>query len=469
MSNGDAEIKADGDNIGANNEVKMEKNKDMKRSTHHKETNGYGKIAKFLFTENSKLGQGISVEKTMEQEYYFQQEKLNTFFQALFSFLSILSGVAEYEIYLIDADKQFQGTRILCLWMCFVSSVGLWMTIIFEFFIENKLLYYNNDLAENIWAKQPRRIIELISILIIFFLHPNAAFFQVSPVYLYHSKYKIYTTYSLNGFMSVVNLTRFYYISKYYLMITNFYNTRTQRICEINNFNTSLFFSLKAHMVQKPIETYIFFFTIIVAILTYALRFFERELDSVSGSEFDLYSNNIWCLIITMTTVGYGDFYPSSDAGRLIGIIACIFGVFIISMFMLTISNELTLSGNDETVFSIINRIEYIEDRKALAKTLITKYMKSMKDLKQLDPSDVNEKVRKQKHREILMSLHNFKEENMLINAALPQYGPHDLIVEKLRYLEDSINSILEKIKDVEVIIDKICTSMNIVVTDTEN
>ncbi len=39
-------------------------------------------------------------------------------------------------------------------------------------------------------------------------------------------------------------------------------------------------------------------------------------------------------------------------------------------MFMFTISNALTLSGNDETVYSIINRIEYIEDRKALAKTL---------------------------------------------------------------------------------------------------
>ncbi|MCP4651524.1 MAG: hypothetical protein GY853_15790 [PVC group bacterium] len=42
-------------------------------------------------------------------------------------------------------------------------------------------------------------------------------------------------------------------------------------------------------------------------------------------SEFDLYSNNIGCLIITMTVVGYVDFYPSSDVGRLICIIACIF------------------------------------------------------------------------------------------------------------------------------------------------
>ncbi|MCP4651525.1 MAG: hypothetical protein GY853_15795 [PVC group bacterium] len=52
--------------------------------------------------------------------------------------------------------------------------------------------------------------------------------------------------------------------------------------------------------------------------------------------------------------------------------------------------------------------------------------MKTMKELKKLDLSEQNNKMRREKHRDILISLHNFKEENMLINAALSQYGPHD-------------------------------------------
>jgi len=425
----------------------------------------FGTIAKFLFTENSKLGQGISVEKTMEQEFFFQQQKVNTMCQAIFSLIIILSGVAAFEIEVLDPKKAFLGTQLFCLYMSFIASIGLWMTIIFEFFIENKLLFYNNDLAENIWAKQPKRIAEIIIILVVLVLHPNPVFEGIS-VDIYHTKYKASTKYSLNGFWSVLNLIKFYYITKYYLMTTNFYTTRTQRICEINNFDTSLFFSLKAHMVQKPMECYIVFFISIVAILTYALRYFERELIPLNGVNFDLYANCMWCLIITMTTVGYGDYYPSSDAGRLIGIIACVFGVFILSMFMLTISNQLTLTGNDANVYSIINRIEFIESKKDLAKKLITKYMRSMKDLRTVEGKGDKEEFRKEKHRDILISLHNFKEENMLINAALPQYGPLDSIVEKLIFLEESILEILEEIKKVAVVIDKICYSLNIFILD---
>ena len=289
----------------------------------------FGNIAKFLFTENSKLGQGISLQNVLEQEFYFQKHQVNTLLQAIFSLIIILSGVAEYEIFINDSKSKenHEIARVFCLWMSFASTLGLLLTIIFEYYIENTLLYFNNDLKQTIWEKQPKRILEIVAIMLVLFLHPNPVFYGIS-VSISHSKWKmnspISSDYSFNGLLSVYNLFKFYYISKYYLMTTNFYTTRAQRICEINNFDTSLFFSLKAHMVQKPIETYIYFFITIVACLSYALRFFERELIEKTGVNFDLYANNIWCLIITMSTVGYGDFYPSSDAGRLIGIIVCI-------------------------------------------------------------------------------------------------------------------------------------------------
>lgn len=54
--------------------------------------------------------------------------------------------------------------------------------------------------------------------------------------------------------------------------------------------------------------------------------------------------NGMWCMIITMTTVGYGDFVPKTHAGRLIGVVGCFWGTFLVSMMVvsLTISAEFT-------------------------------------------------------------------------------------------------------------------------------
>ena len=64
----------------------------------------------------------------------------------------------------------------------------------------------------------------------------------------------------------------------------------------------------------------------------------------VSGQDWTYLWNSMWCTIITMTTVGYGDFYPTTHMGRLVGVMACMWGTFVISLMVvsLTISSEFT-------------------------------------------------------------------------------------------------------------------------------
>lgn len=60
--------------------------------------------------------------------------------------------------------------------------------------------------------------------------------------------------------------------------------------------------------------------------------------------DFSYLINSMWLIIITMTTVGFGEGYPSTHLGRFIGVIACIIGMLLISLMVvsLTLSADLT-------------------------------------------------------------------------------------------------------------------------------
>lgn len=82
-------------------------------------------------------------------------------------------------------------------------------------------------------------------------------------------------------------------------------------------------------------------------------------------------ANSLWLIIITMTTVGFGEGYPNTHLGRLVGVIACIIGMLLISLMVvsMTIASEFTPS--EAKAFNIIKKIQANDQAKEKAANVL--------------------------------------------------------------------------------------------------
>lgn len=72
-------------------------------------------------------------------------------------------------------------------------------------------------------------------------------------------------------------------------------------------------------------------------------------------------------MILTMTTVGYGDIFPITPGGRVFTIIACIIGTFVVSLIISQLTSLIKLEPDQEKAYDeIMNE----ESRKNLDKVL---------------------------------------------------------------------------------------------------
>jgi hypothetical protein len=71
--------------------------------------------------------------------------------------------------------------------------------------------------------------------------------------------------------------------------------------------------------------------------------------------------DGVWWATVTVATVGYGDLYPTSVQGRLIGILVMIFGIGFLSAVTATIASWLVKterSGETDAILTVLARSE---------------------------------------------------------------------------------------------------------------
>ncbi len=195
---------------------------------------------------------------------------------------------------------------------------------------------------------------------------------------------------------------------------------------------------------------------IILSYTSYCFRMFERVADEETNLNFSNYWNCIWCLVITMTTVGYGDKYPTTLLTRITGVIACVFGICLISMSVVTITNVVVFTPIELNVFLILQRVDLKEEQDSLATKLIIKYYEYIKKLKN-KKLVIGLKKKSKLRDDLMLDLFNFNTKLGELDATFPAYSKCDNLVdilqnlmeEKLMKIENKYDELNSMLKDI--------------------
>lgn len=164
--------------------------------------------------------------------------------------------------------------------------------------------------------------------------------------------------YSFDMFTFLVMLLRIYLIWRIFEHYSSWNDEDSEEICNLCLCEGGVKFSIKAELKERP-------YTVVISVLFFSIMFFgvalrtaERPFMVVSGKDWDYIWNGMWCIIITMATVGYGDFYPTTHLGRLIDVIACFWGTFLVSLMVLSLTISSELTPQERKAYDIIKKNE---------------------------------------------------------------------------------------------------------------
>eukprot|EP00344_Euplotes_crassus_P003407 CAMPEP_0196996364 /NCGR_PEP_ID=MMETSP1380-20130617/2261_1 /TAXON_ID=5936 /ORGANISM="Euplotes crassus, Strain CT5" /LENGTH=187 /DNA_ID=CAMNT_0042412301 /DNA_START=870 /DNA_END=1433 /DNA_ORIENTATION=+ len=145
-----------------------------------------------------------------------------------------------------------------------------------------------------------------------------------------------------------------------------------------------------------------------------------------------------------MTTVGYGDFFPKSNPSRIVGIICSFYGVYLVSLFVITLENLLRFDQSESRSYELISRLEDKEELKLQAVNVITsafRHKRAKRKSEQADDGKDRKKMVLNKLKVFRKYLMNFKQIAKSIRGNYGMESPEDRV---RREIDDLRNSIAE-------------------------
>ena len=257
-------------------------------------------------------------------------------------------------------------------------------------------------------------------------------------------------------------VVRVYHLIRLFSIFSAYRSCRSQRLCQLNGSHAGTYYAVKCMMQENPLIVMIWMLLSGIFVFGFLLRLFERPIASLTEADLNDYGNAMWCIITTMTTVGYGDYFPVTVPGRICGCIACIWGVLVISLMCCSLVNLLMLDTGEGNSLLILHRLWYKNQMKQIAAFVLTsvyRYRLLIKHKKNVTELELS--VQLGKVRTYIVEFQRCRDKQ----RTLYNYDSHHEIIE---YKLDDILD-LQKSNDSYLVIDEMTEKLRINMKSIEN
>lgn len=275
------------------------------------------------------------------------------------SFLAVLSMTIcsiEEELYL-QHGKSFITDRVLLL--CAHSLITLF-------------LVYSIIKSYELWLQMKRATGKMLTLDSLTFDNQVFLVFEVVINLIAPFPALVNTTFQESVYVADISLpkrvntvlfTAMFFLRSYHLVRPLLYysyymGNRAYRVCNIGNHQCTFSFAMKAWFSVSSFSVTAFLYGFATFYFGILLRFNEEQAHR-QNSDLQHYSwrNSLWCAYITMTTVGYGDFYPTTTFGRYVGILCAFVGMFLTSLAVIALFEILEFTPSEEISYRLIDTL----------------------------------------------------------------------------------------------------------------
>jgi potassium intermediate/small conductance calcium-activated channel subfamily N protein 2 len=313
-------------------------------------------------------------ESTLEDgrvtKAYFDRLKMVETGSLLMCIIGIGLSVVQYELEFSDIHYMWSYAL---LWLIFLSSLILAVMTFIRYMFSITYAKKRNMLPgkANLITTGRWKLLIIEMIFCVLGPLPFTAGIRFHFTTLY-SQLPVYM--NVNELLALFMFFRVLIIVRVTLLNSRYSSNRSQRICEMYACEAGFMYTIKCIMKAMPFTVITCAMCVSLPAFAWMLRICERPIARVPNQPFsyDSYWNAMWNVVVTITTVGYGDYFAQTFLGRFVIFFVAIWGVFVVSMMVVTLTNALIMTPLEIKAFTVFQKLTFKEELKEESASIFT-------------------------------------------------------------------------------------------------
>lgn len=298
--------------------------------------------------------------------------KIVDIFTLIFASIGLISNIIASSLYItfekyidgnfIEVIVTGKGSNLITIlrWITTVSTCILIILIIVHYNIRLNFQIFKQKLEVNSNIFTSNYIFYILMEIFVCGIHTPPYIEGVKVPIATSGEFSKTVNIDLDLILSIIIPLRIYLLFRYYSFYSPWADDKAEKVCNDCNTEGGISFAIKAELKERPYFVVCFLMIVSIMIFGYGLRNVElafiNKVDKRNFQDWTFIWNGFWCIIITILTVGYGDYYPQTHLGRMIAVVACLWGTFLISLMVVSLTMSVEFTSQEEKAYEELKK-----------------------------------------------------------------------------------------------------------------